>query len=232
MARSGILVSTIMPVFNEERTIGDIIERLRNVLEQMNLKHEILVIDDSSTDNSVQIARKQGVKVYVLSMHKGKGYALRVGFSKAKGEIIATIDSDGSHRPEELPRLLNPVMKGQADFVIGSRLLNQRPFHGRALNDGGVRLFNDLIYLFTGTAVSDSQSGYRALKSAILKKLTLTSFEYEIESEMLVKAAKKNFKIIEVPVSFEQRTHGKSRLDPLKDGAKILFSIILAYIKG
>lgn len=232
MARSRISVSTIMPVFNEEQTVGNVIVRLKKVLYQMNLEHEIIVVDDYSTDRSAQIASQQGVEVYVLNTHKGKGCALRVGFSKAKGEIIATIDSDGSHRPEELPRLLNPVIKGQADFVIGSRLLNQRPLQGRALNDGGVRIFNDLISLFTGVAVSDSQSGYRAFNSIILKNLNLTSIEYEIESEMLVKTAKKNFRIIEVPVSFEQRTYGKSRLDPLIDGAKIFFSILASYIRG
>jgi glycosyltransferase involved in cell wall biosynthesis len=232
MARSGILVSTIVPVFNEEQTIGNVIARLRTVLEKMNLKHEILVVDDCSTDKSAEIARQLSVNVFVLNMHKGKGYALRVGFSKAKGEIIATVDSDGSHRPEELPRLLNPILKGQADLVIGSRLLNQRPLHGRALNDGGVRFFNALIHLLTGTDVSDSQSGYRALKASVLKNLKLVSIEYEIESEMLVKITKKRFRVIEVPVTFEQRTYGKSRLDPLKDGAKILFSILSAYIRG
>ena len=232
MARSGILVSTIVPVFNEEQTIGNVIARLKTVLEKMNLKHEILVVDDCSTDKSAEIARQLSVNVFVLNMHKGKGYALRVGFSKAKGEIIATVDSDGSHRPEELPRLLNPILKGQADLVIGSRLLDQRPLYGRALNDGGVRFFNALIHLLTGTDVSDSQSGYRALRASVLKNLTLFSIEYEIESEMLVKIAKKRFRVIEVPVTFEQRTYGKSRLDPLKDGAKILFSILSAYIRG
>jgi glycosyltransferase involved in cell wall biosynthesis len=232
MPRSGILVSTIVPVFNEEQTVGNVITRLRTALEKMNLEHEILIVDDCSTDKSAEIAKREDAKVFVLSTHKGKGYALRVGFSKAKGEIIATVDSDGSHLPEELPHLLSPILKGQADLVIGSRLLNQRPLHGRALNDGGVRFFNDLIHLLTGIAVSDSQSGYRALKADVLKNLTLASFEYEIESEMLVKIAKKQFRIIEVPITFEQRTYGKSRLDPLKDGAKILFSIISAYIRG
>jgi glycosyltransferase involved in cell wall biosynthesis len=162
----------------------------------------------------------------------GKGYALRVGFTKAKGEIIATIDSDGSHRPEELPLLLTPILQDQADFVIGSRFLNEKPVSAKRLNAIGVRLFNVLIEILTRTGVSDSQSGYRAIKSEVLKNLRLKSGEYEIESEMLVKTVQMGFRVKEVPISFEQRTYGRSRLDPVVDGFKILSSIVLAYVKG
>ncbi len=162
----------------------------------------------------------------------GKGYALRIGFVKAKGEIIATIDSDGSHRPEELPLLLFPILQGQADFVIGSRYLNKKPTSAKKLNAIGVRLFNVLIEVLTRTKVTDSQSGYRAMKSEILKASKLVSGGYEIESEMLVKNALGGFRVREVPISFEQRTYGRSRLDPMVDGFRILLSIIAAYLKG
>jgi len=226
------LISVIIPVFNEELTIGNVIERVKVVLQKIGLKYEIIVVDDFSADKSLELSTNQGAKVYSLKEHMGKGYALRAGFAKAKGEIITTIDSDGSHRPEELPLLLTPILQNKADLVIGSRYLSQKPVAAKKLNAAGVRLFNFLIKILTRAEVSDSQSGYRVMKSAVLKNMRLKSSEYEIESEMLVKTARHGFRVIEVPISFEQRTYGTSRLDPMVDGFKILLSIVLAYIKG
>jgi len=227
-----MLLSVVIPIFNEEPTIGDVIKRLKATLRQIGLKHELIVVDDCSADKSLEISRNHSVRIYSLKQHMGKGYALRVGFTKAKGEIIATIDSDGSHRPEELPLLLAPILRDQADFVIGSRFLNEKPVSAKKLNAIGVRLFNALIKVFTRTGVTDSQSGYRVMKSEILKTQQLKSRGYEIESEMLVKTARRGFRVKEVPISFEQRTYGRSRLDPIIDGFRILLSIVAAYIKG
>jgi glycosyltransferase involved in cell wall biosynthesis len=157
---------------------------------------------------------------------------LRAGFAKAKGEIIVTIDSDASHRPEELSEVLEPILEDEADLVIGSRYLNHKSVAARKLNAFGVRIFNYLIQLFTGVAITDSQSGFRAMKIEVLKKQKLKSGEYEIESEMLVKTAKQGFRVTEVPISFEQRTYGRSGVDPMIDGAKILLSIVFSYVKG
>jgi glycosyltransferase involved in cell wall biosynthesis len=232
MNRDQPLISLIIPVFNEELTIGNIIERAKVVLEKLGLSYEIIVVDDFSTDRSLELSNRQGVKVYSFKKHMGKGYALRAGFAKAKGDIITTIDSDGSHRPEELPSLLTPILEDKADLVIGSRYLNQNPAAARKLNAIGVRLFNFLIKVFTRVAVSDSQSGYRVMKSKILRNMSLKSGGYEIESEMLVKTTRQGFHVIEVPISFEQRTYGTSRLDPFVDGFKILLSIVSAYVRG
>jgi glycosyltransferase involved in cell wall biosynthesis len=232
MNRDEPLISVIIPVFNEELTIGNVIERVKVVLEKIGFKYEIIVVDDLSTDRSLELSNRQGVKVYSLKEHMGKGYALRAGFAKAKGDIITTIDSDGSHRPEELPSLLTPLIRDKADLVIGSRYLSQKPAAAKKLNAIGVRLFNLLIEVFTGAEVSDSQSGYRVMKSEVLRNMSLKSGEYEIESEMLVKTARHGFRVKEVPISFEQRTYGTSRLDPMVDGFKILLSIVSAYMRS
>jgi glycosyltransferase involved in cell wall biosynthesis len=232
MENGEMLISVVIPVFNEELTIGNVIERLTVVMQKIGFKYEIIVVDDCSADRSLELSKSHGVKVFSLKKHMGKGYALRAGFAKAKGEIITTIDSDGSHRPEELPRLLTPILQNKADLVIGSRYLSQKPVATKKLNAAGVRLFNFLIKILTRVAVSDSQSGYRVMKAAVLRNMRLKSSEYEIESEMLVKTARHGFRVIEVPISFEQRTYGTSRLDPMVDGFKILLSIVLAYIKG
>ncbi|MBN1245309.1 glycosyltransferase family 2 protein [Candidatus Bathyarchaeota archaeon] len=232
MNNDEMLISVVIPVFNEELTIGNVIERLTAAAQKTGFKHEIIVVDDCSADKSLEISKNHSVKVFSLKKHIGKGYTLRVGFAKAKGEIITTIDSDGSHRPEELPRLLTPILQNKADLVIGSRYLSQNPMAAKKLNAAGVRLFNFLIKVLTRADVSDSQSGYRVMKASVLRNMRLNSNGYEIESEMLVKTTRQGFRVREVPISFEQRTYGASRLDPAADGFKILFSIVLAYVKG
>jgi len=225
-------LSVIIPVYNEELTIGKIIERTKNALQQIGLNYEIIVVDDHSYDKSLDAARKHGARLFSLKEHLGKGYVLRAGFAKAKGDIIVTIDSDGSHRPEEIQEVLMPVFENRADLVIGSRYLNHKPVAIRKLNAFGVKVFNFLIDLLTGVAITDSQSGYRAMRSEVLKKQKLYAREYEIESEMLIKTVKAGFRVAEVPISFEQRTFGRSGVDPVWDGSKILYSIMLAHFRG
>jgi glycosyltransferase involved in cell wall biosynthesis len=232
MSKNATPLSVVVPAYNEEHTVGDVISRLKTTLQEIKLAGEIIVIDDCSRDRTAEISRSQKARVYSLKQHMGKGYALRAGFSKAKGEIIVTIDSDGSNRPEELSSLLMPILQDKADLVIGSRFSGTKPPSGKRFNLAGVRIFNLLIRILTGAAVSDSQSGYRAMKHAVLENLSLKSGEYEIESEILVKIARRGFRVREVPVSFEQRTYGKSTLDPIVDGFKILKSIFTSYLKG
>jgi len=227
-----MLLSIIIPVYNEELTIGNIIDRARDAARRIGLNFEIIVVDDCSHDKSLKVAQQHNIRLYTLKEHLGKGYALRAGFAKAKGDIIITIDSDGSHWPEELREVLAPILADQADMVIGSRYLNHKHVATRKLNAFGVRIFNNLIQLFTGVANTDSQSGYRAMKLKVLSRQKLKSGGYEIESEMLVKTAKMGFRVAEVPITFEQRTYGRSGVDPMLDGSKILFSIIIAYLRG
>ncbi len=232
MTHEEMLLSIIIPVYNEQSTIGNIIERTKAAMQQIGIKNEIIVVDDRSFDKSLEIAKHLNIRLYTLKEHLGKGYALRAGFFQAKGNIIVTIDSDGSHKPEELPEVLAPILKDQADLVIGSRYLNHKKVAARKLNAFGVKLFNGFIELLTGVAITDSQSGYRAMKRQILNGQKLKSGGYEIESEMLVKTAKGKFRVTEVPISFQQRTYGRSGVDPVKDGFKIFLSIALAYVKG
>ena len=232
MDREEISVSVVIPVFNEELTIGDIVARTRSTLEQIKLPYEVLVVDDGSVDRSAEIS--QASEAHVLrETHQGKGRALRLGFKRAKGDVIVTLDADGSHQPEEIPLVLRYIMKNKVDFVVGSRFLFNTHINNAKIpnvNRIGNRMFNNLIRLLTGVKISDSQSGFRAIRSSILKKMKLNSRGYEVESEMLVKALKMGVRATEIPISFEQRTIGKSKLDPLRDGARILFSIIASYL--
>jgi glycosyltransferase involved in cell wall biosynthesis len=231
MGLKQMLVSVIIPVYNEEQTIGNIIDRVQTIMKQTGLPYEIIVVDDCSADKSLMVAKKYPVRLYGLLVHVGKGMGLRAGFAKAKGDIIVTIDSDGSHLPEELPRLLYPVLNNKADLVIGSRYLHQKKVAAKKLNVFGVKIFNSIIQMLVGVYVTDSQSGYRVMKREVLKVQHLKSCGYEIETEMLVKTAKNHFRVFEVPISFEQRTYGVSGIDYLHDVFRIFVSIISARLR-
>jgi glycosyltransferase involved in cell wall biosynthesis len=232
MSHPQMLLSIIIPVYNEELTVGNVIDRVKASMQQVGLKYEIIVVDDHSHDKSLKEIELHNVRVLTLKHHLGKGYALRAGFNRAKGDIIVTIDSDGSHRPEELSIVLAPVLSDKADLVIGSRYKKRKHVDARKLNEFGVQIFNFVIHILTGTFFTDSQSGYRAMKREVIKKQKLKSGTYEIESEMLVKTAKNGFRVAEVPISFEQRTYGRSGVNPIVDGSKILLSIIMAFMKA
>jgi glycosyltransferase involved in cell wall biosynthesis len=228
--REEFFVSVVIPVFNEEQTVGDIITRTKRTLEQMGVPYEILVVDDGSVDKSADISQAKEAHV-IKENHQGKGYALRSGFRQAKGELIVTLDADGSHKPEEISLVALCIKEDRADFVIGTRFFNSvNKTKIPKVNRTGNRLFNDLIGFLTGVKVSDSQSGFRAIKSSLIKGMKLRSRGYEVESEILIKALRMGARIAETPISFDQRTVGVSKLDPIRDGLRILYAIVASYL--
>ena len=229
--RKEFFVSVVIPVFNEEVTVGNVVTRTKKTLEQLGVSYEILVVDDGSDDRSADIA--QELKAHVLrDPHQGKGFALRSGFRQAKGELVVTLDADGSHQPEEIPLVLRYIRENKADFVVGSRFMNSGANKTKIpkVNRTGNRMFNGLIWYLTGAKISDSQSGFRAIRSSLVKRMKLGSHGYEVESEMLVKALRMDARVAETPISFDQRTVGKSKLDPIRDGTRILYAIIASYL--
>ena len=229
--RKECFVSVVIPVFNEEVTVGNVVTRTKNTLDQIGVSYEILVVDDGSVDKSAHIAKE--LKAHVLrEAHQGKGFALRSGFRQARGEVVITLDADGSHKPEEIPMVLLYLLEDKVDFVIGSRFLNSEANQTKIpkINRVGNKMFNGLIKYLLGVEISDSQSGFRAIRSSLLKKMKLRSYGYEIESEILVKALRVGARVAETPISFVQRTVGSSKLDPIQDGARILFAIIASYL--
>jgi glycosyltransferase involved in cell wall biosynthesis len=228
--REDFFVSVVIPVFNEEQTIGDIVTRTKRTMEQMRVLYEVLVVDDGSEDRSAEISQAKEAQV-IRETHQGKGYALRSGFRRAKGELVVTLDSDGSHKPEEIPSVVRCIRQDRADFVIGTRFFNAvNKTKVPRVNRIGNKLFNNLIAFLTGVKISDSQSGFRAIKSSLIKRMKLRSRGYEVESEMLVKSLRMGAKVVEIPISFDQRTIGGSRLDPIRDGIRILYAVIVSYL--
>jgi 2-polyprenyl-6-methoxyphenol hydroxylase-like FAD-dependent oxidoreductase len=210
----------VIPVFNEAATVADIVERAR-------LHGPVLVVDDGSTDGSGAKAAAAGAEVVSLGRRRGKGRALRHAFALARQRGVArvvTLDGDGQHEPEEIPRLLKAAVEEPGALVIGGRLggLAERP--ERVMPAGrlaALRVAGFFIDWLTGAPVADTQSGFRVYPAPLLSAPAPRHGGFVLESEMLLRAADQGFKIVEVPVTpihFEDR---RSRFRPARDGLAV-----------
>jgi glycosyltransferase involved in cell wall biosynthesis len=220
-------VSVVIPAFNEQRSIGHVIEETTSVMDSLGVPYEIIIVNDGSTDKTGQVATRYKATVLTNERNRGKGYAIRRGFEQATGDIIVTLDADGAHSPKEIPDLIDPLSNG-TDIVGGSRFLGNKGFSTTRLNRVGNFIFNTAIATLTGKRVTDSQTGFRALKKEVLEKLNLASSGYEIETEITVKSLKNGFTFEEKPISCKQRQFNASKLRVLSDGAQILKTILKA----
>ena len=225
------VVSVVIPAYNEEKTIGNVIEETIQIMDSLGLPYEIIVVDDGSTDSTKEEASRYKVTVLSNGRNQGKGYALRKGFQHAQGNIIITIDADGSHKPKEIPDLINPLLNG-ADIVAGSRFLGNGQNHTSKLHILGNHLINMTIMVLTRKIVTDSQTGLRAFKKDFLEKISLESNGYEIETEITVKGLKNGFKFQEIPISCKKREYSISKLRILSDGVRIFKTILKSAAKN
>jgi len=203
------MISIIIPTLNEEATIGNILEKCKNYGDQ------IIVVDGHSEDKTREIAQHLDTKV-ILDNKKGKGAAIRQAVSCVKGDIIVFIDADGSHDPDDIPKLVAPILKGEADHVTGSRLIG-----GSDELHGGFDEFFRLLGSSFITAcinwrfkvrLSDSQNGFRSIRTDVINKLGLKENITTIEQEMIMKTLKNGFRMAEVPAHENRRTAGYSKI--------------------
>ncbi|MFP3910408.1 MAG: glycosyltransferase family 2 protein [Archaeoglobaceae archaeon] len=209
-------VSVVIPTLNEEGCIGSCIEKVNRVFEEYGIEGEV-VVSDSSTDRTPEIARSMGAKV-VYPDKMGYGYAYLYGFSCARGEHIVMGDADNTYDFLEMPKLLEPLENG-ADMVLGSRLNGEiregaMPWLHKYV---GNPLLTRVLNLFFKAGVSDAHSGFRAFKRELLDKLRLSSSGMEFASEMIIEAARKNARIEEVPIVYHPRV-GEAKLKSFSDG--------------
>jgi glycosyltransferase involved in cell wall biosynthesis len=212
-------VSVVIPSLNEEKSIGRVIQKVKETLEAMGLTYEIIV-SDNSTDKTPEIARSMGATV-VTPDRRGYGYAYLYAFRHARGDIIVMADADDTYDMRELPKLLQPILEGKADLVICTRLKGKilkgaMPWHHRYI---GNPLITWLLNRFYKVDVSDSQCGFRAFTRQALEKLKLEATGMEFATDMLIKARHAGLRIAEVPITYYPRAEGApSKLKSFRDG--------------
>lgn len=202
-------VSIVIPTLNEEHTIKDVIEQCRPHAD------EIIVVDGHSTDRTRQIAEAAGLKV-VLDHRKGKGEALRHSIDHVSGEVIVFIDADGSHDPRDIPKVVAPILRGEADHVSASRLIGgSSELHGgfdEFFRLAGSSFITACINWRFKVRLSESQNGFRAIRKEVMRQLDLRENITTIEQEMIMKTLKKGFRMAEVPSHEHVRKMGYSKI--------------------
>jgi glycosyltransferase involved in cell wall biosynthesis len=211
-------VAVLIPCYNEEPTIADVVRRFRSELPGA----EIYVFDNNSSDNTAAAAREAGAGVF-LERRQGKGYVVQSMFRKIKADIYVIVDGDGTYPADAVTRLIEPVRREEADMVIGSRLADTANSQFRLLNRFGNKLFLVLLQFIFGVRLTDLLSGYRCFSRRLVRGLPLFGGGFETEAEMTIKALQRGFTIIEVPVDLGARPSGsRSKIRLVQDGFIIL----------
>ncbi len=208
-----------IPAYNEEKNIAAILVQLKKISQH------IIVCDDGSNDLTAEIAEKLGAIVIQHERNLGYGAGIRSIFLKAKeilADVLVTFDADGQHRIEDINSVLEPVIKNEADIVIGSRFLSDEtkiPKYRKI----GIKTITSITNSSIGEKLSDSQSGFRAYNKKTLEKITPSEFGMGVSTEILIKASKEKLKIIETPivVSYEGDT---STHNPVSHGVSVILS--------
>jgi len=217
------MISVVIPTKDEQETIGNVILECKKTLEEV--EHEIIVVD-SSSDKTPEIAIKAGAKLVKQVGGGGVGEALVQGFYWCRGRYIVFLDGDGTYLPSEIPTVIEPLIKDEADLVNGNRFSNMEKGAMAFRNRVGNYLLTWVGNLMFHTHIRDSQSGMKAFKKDLLRRVILWERGFPFCSEIIAEAAKLNMRIAEVGVSYRKRV-GKSKLNPSTAGPRILWSIIL-----
>lgn len=219
-------VSIVIPIYNEKKTLEEIVARVEGA-PVLGLDKEIVLIDDSSTDGTRDILKIMEARHRVIyhQNNQGKGAALRTGFKEATGDIILIQDADFEYDPQEFPKLLRPILDGRADIVYGSRNLQHNPRFRKSYYWGSI-IISKFTNLFYGCRLTDVYTCYKAFKAPILKQMKLESNGFDIEEELTAKALKNGHKIIEVPINYHPRNIQDGKKIRPKDGLIALWKII------
>jgi len=188
-------LAVVVPAYNEEKTVGQVVRSLRSAADL------VLVVDDGSTDGTDAAARAAGAELVSHFMNRGLGAALGTGIAAAVlagAEIVVTFDADGQHRVEDIPRLIEPILRGRADAVIGCRTAERgrMPVSRRAANWIG----NALTYVLFGLWVKDSQSGLRAFSRRAAAELEIKTDRMEVSSEIVKEIRRHGWRLAEIPI--------------------------------
>lgn len=220
-------LSVIIPVYNEAKTIEEILRRVQAV--ELGLEKEIIVIDDGSTDGTRAILEgfpSPSIRVIFHTKNQGKGAALQTGFAAATGDILLVQDADLEYDPREYPKLLEPILDGRADVVYGSRFLGGPHRVLLFWHYLGNRILTTFSNMVSNLNLTDMETCYKVFRKDVLQRLKLKSKRFGFEPEITVKLAKLKCRVYEVPISYSGRDYAEGKKITWKDGLAAIFHIL------
>jgi glycosyltransferase involved in cell wall biosynthesis len=224
---SSLKIAILIPCFNEELTIGKVIDDFRGALP----KADIYVFDNNSTDDTVAVSNKHDA-IVKKEFRQGKGSVVRAMFKQVDADIYVMVDGDDTYPVDCIDQLLQPVIEGYADMVVGDRhsagfyqAENKRNLHGFGNN-----LVKTLINFLFRSDLKDIMSGLRVFNKEFVKLISINSDGFEVETEMTLHALDKKYRIIEVPISYKDRPEGSySKLNTISDGIRVIKTIFWVF---
>ena len=230
-------LSIIIPVYNEEETVSELIKRVKKA--NLDIKKELIVIDDGSKDNTLRILKKiKGIKLIKHEKNKGKGAAIRTGIKHSTGDIIVIQDADLEYDPEEYNKLIKPILKGETKVVYGSRFLSafqkkRNVDFLRGVKEGQYllgyiagRFLTTITNVLYRTKITDEATCYKVFDANVLKKIPLKCNRFEFCPEVTAKVAKRNYKIKEIPISYKPRKFEDGKKINWKDGIHAVWTLL------
>ncbi len=226
-------VSFVIPALNEERAVGHTVTSIRiEDVAEMGLTAEIVVVDNNSVDDTAAEAKKAGARV-VFEGRPGYGSAFLRGLAEARGEILVLCDADGTYPIEQARHFVEPIVEGRADLVIGSRYKGgiargAMPWHHRYVGNPALTWLQNRLF---GTSISDAHCGFRSISKTAFLSLGLECTGMEFAPEMLVKAAVKKLRIVEVPIVYRPRYAGNPKLRSFRDGWRHVKFLTISFLR-
>ena len=219
-------LSVIVPVFDERNTVVEIVRRMRAV--DLPVELEIVIVDDGSTDGTRDVLRQLGdstVRVVTHEANRGKGAAIRSGLAQVQGDLVLVQDADLEYDPEDWPKLLNPIMRGKAQVVYGSRFTGERR-NMLFLHWVGNRFLSLVTNVLYNTTLSDMETCYKLFDRSVLDGITLRATRFEFEPEVTAKILRRGIRIYEVPISYTGREVDEGKKITWRDGFVALWTLV------
>jgi glycosyltransferase involved in cell wall biosynthesis len=222
------LLSIVVPAYNEARTVEQVLRRV--VAQDLGGAFEIIVVDDGSTDGTADLAEGLGlehVRVLRQPSNRGKGAAVRAGIAQTRGEIVVIQDADLEYDPADLARLLDPLRRGVADAVYGTRLRGGEPQRAHLFwHYAGNRFLSLLTNVLFNTTISDMEVGYKAFRGDLIRSIDLRSDDFAFEAEVTAKILRRRVRLYEVPISYYGRTYAEGKKIGWRDGVRAVVALL------
>lgn len=227
-----MLLSIVIPVYNEKKTLFEIIRRVLD--SPVSMEREIILVDDCSRDGTQELYSQldsmfpnANIRLFKHAVNQGKGAALRTGFEQASGDIILVQDADLEYDPRDYPKLLRPILEGKADVVYGSRFVGGDDH--RVLyfwHSVGNKVLTLLSNMFTNLNLTDMETCYKVFKKEVIKPIRIRSNRFGVEPEVTAKIAKAGWRVYEVGISYSGRDYAEGKKITWRDGVKAILCIV------